>query len=153
MRVVASLRIVPMDDARWGEVEQLWVEAWTRTLPEVDFEARRPWLREQRQAGGALWRMALVETDTVAGFYTLETDSGYVDQVAVAPQFWGLGVADALIDDATRLRPDGLSLTVNQANPRAIRFYERMGFRRGEAGVSAAGYPTWTYRWAPADQA
>jgi putative acetyltransferase len=142
-------RIVALDDARFAEIEALWVEGWARIWPAVDFEARRPWLRERRRAGGALWRMALVKADAVAGFYTLDPDSGYIDQFAVAPRCWGTGVAAAMMADAKRLRPAGLSLTVNQANPRAIRFYERMDFRRGEAGVSAAGFPTWAYRWEP----
>ena len=54
--------------------------------------------------------------------------SGYLDQLVVAPDHWGSPLATALVDEAKRLSPDGVTLKVNADNARAIRFYERNGF-------------------------
>jgi putative acetyltransferase len=89
-----------------------------------------------------------------AGFLTLDPASGEIDQLAVAPAHWGSGVADALLAQARALSPQGLSLTVNEANPRAIRFYERQGFCRTGTGVNpASGLPVIRMRWRATDPA
>jgi putative acetyltransferase len=64
----------------------------------------------------------------LAGFVTVDPETQYLDQIVVAPEHWGLGVALALLDEAKRLSPDGLALLVNKDNARAIRFYEKHGF-------------------------
>jgi ribosomal protein S18 acetylase RimI-like enzyme len=51
----------------------------------------------------------------------------------VRAAFRGKGVADALLEavlDLAETCVEQVSLTVNAENPRAIRFYERHGFRR-----------------------
>lgn len=55
-----------------------------------------------------------------------------LDGLFVDPEFWLLGVGRALIDDvaANAIRSDASSLEVT-ANPRAIGFYEALGFRGG----------------------
>jgi putative acetyltransferase len=52
--------------------------------------------------------------------------TGYLDQIVVAPQAWG--VADLLIAEAKRLSPNGLKLHVNVKNARAIGFYRKHHF-------------------------
>lgn len=51
-----------------------------------------------------------------------------LDQIEVAPEHWGSGVALALLNEAKRISPNGLNLLVNKDNARAIRFYEKHGF-------------------------
>lgn len=131
----------------------LWQEAWQVTLPAIDFAARRPGFGERLigfVAAGVRLRVACGADGAPLGFYTLDSD-GYLDQVAVARAHWGLGVAAALIGDAKALAPQGLVLRVNQANGRAIAFYERQGFVRGAAEISpVSGLPLWSYRWSGA---
>jgi putative acetyltransferase len=133
------------------ELADLWVAAWTATMPAIDFEARRVWfvahLNAMQSAGVAIL-CAHGEDDRIAGFVTLDWTTGHIDQLAVAPSEWGHGAALALLNAAKRRCADGLHLKVNQDNPRAIRFYEREGFRRAAAGVnSTSGLKTWRYEW------
>jgi ribosomal protein S18 acetylase RimI-like enzyme len=59
-------------------------------------------------------------------------DVGHVTQVCVVPELRGQGVGEVLLATSTRtLRQRGfelLSLTVTQANERAVLLYERLGF-------------------------
>ena len=123
-------------------------------MPGIDFEARRAWLISQRATyarDGTRVRVALDRmADTVKGVITLRPNDGYIDQLAVASEHWGSGVAQAMIEDAKRLSPRALYLFVNQANLRAVAFYEKAGFRRQEASVNPdSGLATWRYQWLP----
>ena len=40
----ASVEIAPLTQALLPELVDLWVAAWTQAMPQIDFEARRPWL-------------------------------------------------------------------------------------------------------------
>ena len=73
-----------------------------------------------------------------------------IDQIVVAPEAWGSGVAPALIAEAKRLSPNGLDLHVNKDNARAIRFYEKHGFTiSGEAINWRSGAPVHKMSWRP----
>ena len=128
----------------------LWLRAWDAALPEIDFSTRLAWWRDR-------WTRELVSNNAIriaerdgqiAGFFVIDPRSGYLDQIAVAPEAWGTGVANALLDEAKRISFAGISLEVNQENARAVRFYERAGFVRTGAGVNPlSGRPTWRYAW------
>jgi len=76
--------------------------------------------------------------------------SGYLDQIVVAPEHWGGGIAAALLDEAKRLSPGGLSLLVNKDNDRAIAFYRKHGFvDDGEDKNPVSGIPVSRMRWRP----
>jgi putative acetyltransferase len=62
------------------------------------------------------------------GFVTVDSKTGYLDQIVVDPRAWGMEVGTLLLAEAQRLSPQGLDLHVNQDNMRAIRFYEKQGF-------------------------
>jgi len=130
----------------------LWVASWVRTLPEIDFEARRPWLAghlDELVAGGAVIRVAQAE-DAVAGFVVIHPGTGYLDQIAVDPAFWGRGAAEALMAEVRRLSPALVALHVNQENPRAVRFYEKMGLAiTGEGENPMSGRRTFRMEWRP----
>lgn len=132
----------------------LWVASWAKTLPEIDFEARRPWLSSHLDtlaAGGAAIRVACAgESGPVAGFMTIHPGTGYLDQIAVGPAFWGTGAAEALMEEAKRLSPARVALDVNQENPRAVRFYEKIGLAiTGEGENPASGRKTFRMEWRP----
>jgi putative acetyltransferase len=108
---------------------ELWLRTWQLAYPSIDFVARVPWWRER-------WRNELVanadiivaeEAETQIGFVTIDKQ-GYLDQLVVSPDYWGSPLATALVDEAKRLSPTGVTLKVNADNNRAIRFYERNGF-------------------------
>lgn len=146
----AAYILRPATAADRPAMADLWVESWVKTLPEIDFEARRPWLAEHLDAlaaDGALIRAAERE-GRVAGFVTIHPVTGHLDQIAVAPAFWGKGAAEALMAEAKRLSPARVALDVNQENPRAVRFYEKMGLAITGAGENPmSGRRTYRMEW------
>ena len=117
----------------------LWLETWRIAYPSIDFLARVDWWRER-------WRNELVPkadiivaeaAGAMVGFVTID-GSGYLDQLVVAPDHWGSTLATALVDEAKRRSPDGVTLLVNADNARAIRFYERSGFVHAGEDVNPA---------------
>src|SRR5262249_31335656 len=131
---------------------ELWRRTWQQHYPHLDFTARLPWWRER-------WRNELVPTAVItlagtdgnlAGLVTVDRKTGYLDQIVVAPEAWGSGVAVALVAEAKRLSPSGLDLTVNADNARAIRFYEKQGFViTGEDVNPISGAPVRRMGWRP----
>jgi putative acetyltransferase len=109
---------------------ELWRRTWAQHYPHIDFNARVGWWRER-------WRNELLPVarvvmalndEAMVGFVTVDPKTRYLDQIVVAPEHWGSGIALALLDEAKRLSPDGLELLVNKDNARAIRFYQKHGF-------------------------
>lgn len=148
----ASVTLRDLVEGDIPAVLDLWTAGWSKTLPHIDFVARRPWMDvrlRQHLAEGAKARVA-EQDGALAGFVVVNPGTGYLDQIAVAPGSWGGGLARALLDEARRISPRGLGLHVNQDNPRALRFYEREGFVRTGEGVNPrSGLPIWEYRWEP----
>lgn len=147
--------IVAYVPAHGAEVIDLWVASWARTMPEIDFEARRPWIADRlAEAGekGVAVRVAFSEVGDAMGFVMIDPATGWLDQIAVHPAFWGAGVAEALIDAARRISPTRIGLDVNADNPRAVAFYRRQGFAvTGEGRNPRSGLPTLVLEWRPAD--
>lgn len=129
-------------DAHAGLIA-LWQRAWQAAFPDIDFAARRPWLADRLRTPG----LQIIAADR-RGFLTLDPATGEIDQLAVAPEAAGAGIATALLAEARRRRPEGLHLSVNQANTRAIRLYHRAGFRITAADINpASGLPIFHMRW------
>ncbi len=132
-------------------VADLWVAAWKTTGLPIDFDARRDWLvgrlAELAKDGAAI----LVGVDAQgrpAGLVTVDPANGYVDQLCVAPNEFGGGLARSLLDEAKRRAPGRVDLAVNVENPRACRFYEREGFLVVGVGTSPfSGLPMLHLRW------
>jgi putative acetyltransferase len=145
---------------------ELWRRTWQAAYPAIDFSARLAWWRER-------WRSELVPTCTIMvaetggttagrsegaaagggeiiGFVTVDARTGYLDQIVVAPEAWGSRAATALLAAAKRLAPSGLDLHVNRDNARAIRFYEKHGFKvSGEEVNPRSGAPVYRMSWRP----
>src|SRR5947199_5296240 len=88
----------------------LWRDTWQLAYPSIDFAARVNWWRER-------WRKELVPNANIVvaeregaliGFVTIDA-SGYLDQLVVAPEHWGSHLGTALLDEAKRLSPDGVT--------------------------------------------
>ncbi len=141
------------DERDLPTLADLWVAAWRASGFDIDFEARRAWIvqrfRAHRADGGAIV-VGLDDDGRLAGFVTLDQESGYLDQLCVAPEARGAGLAKALLDHAKRLARGVVELDVNEANERACRFYQREGFVLVTRGASAlSGLPTLRLRWSP----
>jgi putative acetyltransferase len=127
----------------------LWQETWQQAYPEIDFAVRVAWWRER-------WRSELVpnaaiivaeQENALVGFVTID-GQGYLDQLVVSPDRWGSDLANALVEEAKRLSPGGVTLLVNKDNARAIRFYERNGFvHAGEDVNPTSGRPVLKMAW------
>jgi putative acetyltransferase len=127
----------------------LWQETWQQAYPEIDFAVRVAWWRER-------WRSELVpnaaiivaeQENALVGFVTID-GQGYLDQLVVSPDRWGSDLANALVKEAKRLSPGGVTLLVNKDNARAIRFYERNGFvHAGEDVNPTSGRPVLKMAW------
>lgn len=123
----ADVRIVPMTscDLAWvAKVEQeSFADPWSRALFESELEER-----EQNWPRIALCR------DERAGYMIswFVADEVHLGNIAVAPEWRGHGIADALLDDLIRegkLRDASyIVLEVRESNEPAIRLYERYGF-------------------------
>lgn len=137
------------DDLR--PLADLWIAAWQAVMPRIDFEGRRAWLMNcirDIEAQGGQTACAYAANGEVAGFILLDLRRAYLEQIAIVPSLFGSGLARLLIGEAQRLCPDGLTLDVNADNLRALRFYEKAGFQRGEPGVNpASGLATWRMHW------
>ncbi len=145
-----EVRLRPFAPADTQSLLDLWTAGWALVLPSIDFAERRPWmearLHEHRAEGAAI---VVAEADGRAvGFVVFNPGTGYLDQITVAPEAQGTGLARLLMDRAKESSAAGLSLHVNVDNPRAVRFYEREGFRRvGEGTNPRSGLPVFRYRW------
>ena len=131
---------------------ELWRRTWQIAYPDIDFAARLDWWR-------ARWRDELVPSaeimlalagGEVVGFVTVDPRTRYLDQIVVAPERWGSGIAAMLLAAAKRLSPLGLDLDVNADNDRAIRFYRKHGFLVSGAGSNPiSGKPVHRMTWRP----
>ena len=131
---------------------ELWRRTWQQHYPHLNFTERVDWWRERwRQELVPVAAIVLAETDgALAGFVTVDPKTMYLDQIVVAPEQWGSGVALALLNEAKRLSPKGLDLLVNKDNARAISFYEKHGFvYAGEDKNPVSGIAVNRMAWRP----
>src|SRR3954467_7763277 len=111
MTLDVSFHLRPYTAADEGAAIALWRDTWQQAYPSIDFAARETWWRER-------WRKELVpnarivvaeQKGVLSGFVTID-GNGYLDQLVVAPEHWGSSLATALVDEAKRLSPDGITL-------------------------------------------
>jgi putative acetyltransferase len=148
-RMTASFQIRPYRPSDEDAAIALWQETWQQAYPAIDFAARVPWWRER-------WRNELApnaaivvaeQSGELVGFVTIDRE-GYLDQLVVDPAHWGGDIANALMDEAKRRSPAGITLLVNADNARAIRFYARNGFAHAGDNVNpASGRPVKKMEW------
>jgi putative acetyltransferase len=147
-----AINLRPYQAADEDAAIDLWLRGWQAAYPDLDFASRLDWWR-------ARWRNELVVNATIivaeaqagiVGFVTVDPRNGYLDQLVVAPQVWGSGLAATLMTKAKALAAAGLELHVNQDNTRASRFYSKQGFTIVAEGVNPqSGRPTFLMRWRP----
>jgi putative acetyltransferase len=147
--MIATFRSITERDM--PELVNLWVDSWRETMPEIDFEARRPsfiaLMATHRLSG---YQIEGLFHDQLQGFFALNPATGDLDQICVSIAMKGSTAALDLLNRAKVMSSTVLTLKVNAANPRAIRFYEREGFKRIGEGVNPqSGFAIYHYRWQP----
>jgi putative acetyltransferase len=148
--VASAVTLRPYSAADEDAAIELWRRTWQHHFPHIDFNARVAWWRERwRNELVPVARIVLAEQDgALIGFVTFDPNTLYLDQIVVAPEAWGSGAALTLLNEAKRLSPKGLDLLVNKDNARAIRFYEKHGFKyAGEDKNPVSGIPVNRMSW------
>jgi putative acetyltransferase len=132
----------------------LWLATWQATYPQIDFATRLDWWREHWRKLAAAAKITIAvdaqggSSEKIIGFVTIEPHTHYLDQLVVAPDYWGQAVAVALIAEAKRLAGDFIDLDVNTDNARALGFYRKHGFVITGDGVNTlSGRPVHHLRW------
>jgi putative acetyltransferase len=148
----SELTIRSMTPADLQEALDVWVAAWQVAYPAIDFNARRGWtadrIAELERTGSR--SLVALKDGSIVGALVVNPETGYLDQIVVAADHQGSGVAEILLSEARRLSPTKLDLHVNQDNSRAIRFYEKHGFAKtGEDVNPRSGAPIYLMRWQP----
>ena len=148
----SSFTLRPYEPADETAAIDLWQRTWQQAYPVIDFASRREWWQKR-------WQDEIIPTATIVvaemdgtmvGFVTVNPDERYLDQIVVAPENWASGLAEALLEEARRLSPAGLTLHVNKDNARALRFYEKHGFviQGGDVNPNS-GRPVYKMSWRP----
>ena len=143
-----ALRAYREDD--FAAVGRFWAAAWAAVFPQIDFAARLPWLQGHLRAlaeRGVDVIVAINPRGELCGLVTINSTEGHLDQLCIAPEARGQGLAARLLREAKARSARGITLDVNDANLKARQLYEREGFRPIGTSVSAAGLPTTKMRW------
>lgn len=134
-------------------VVEMWLRTWKLARPDINFSERESWLRRHLRDE---WRppfghvCVAEQHGVIVGFAVLNPTEHCLEQIAVAPEVQGRGVAESLLQIAKSNSPHTLHLYVNRDNPRAIAFYEKHGFVIDEAGTNAlSGLPIFRMIWTP----
>lgn len=146
----ASITIRPLTEADLADALDMWVATWQAAYPKIDFKARRDWMQDriaELEESGSQSFVAVLD-DAIVGMLIVNPASGYLDQICVATDRQGQGLAETLLDKARRVSPQLLDLHVNKDNARAIAFYRKQGFAvTGEATNPTSGKPIYLMRW------
>ncbi len=128
----------PADVARCLAIWQAAVRTTHDFLSAEDFDAIERLVAEEYLPAAPLW-VAVDGTNRALGFMGLT--GAHIDALFVDPAAHGRGVGRALVAHA-HAQHDALTVDVNEQNPRAVGFYERLGFVRiGRSAVDGDGRP------------
>ena len=149
---IMRLRPYTADDEK--DVTQLWRRAWQKAMPRINFEKR---FGDQQK----YWKTKIVleaqKTMTivaewrgdVVGFMTIDWETGYLDQLVVAWEFWRSSVGGLLLSEAKWLSPTGVDLNVDPNNGHAVRFFEKHKFVKTGDVKNGPDGPIQNMQWRP----
>ena len=119
---------------------EIWlhsVRASHAFLTEADIQEFLPIVREQALPTLELW--VVCDGERPIGFAGLAEEK--LEALFLAPEHFGRGGGRLLVEHARRIKGP-LSVDVNEQNPEALRFYERMGFKVvGRSETDGGGRP------------
>lgn len=147
-----DVRVRRATPADGDAIADVWLASWRATFdfpPGHPDEAVRRWLTESLVPASETWVAETTDGRVVAMMALSDT---MVEQLYVAPDWFGRGVGRRLLELAKERRPAGLDLACFAVNARARRFYERQGFEAvafGDGSGNEEGQPDIRYRWRP----
>ena len=115
----------PADHAALVSIWERSVRATHAFLSEADIASLHPLVADEL-ASGSLELWVLTEADEARGWMGLS--GAKIEGLFLAPEARGRGGGRQLIDHAQALSGGALSVDVNEQNPEARGFYERLGF-------------------------
>ncbi len=130
---------------------RIWAATSAMVAPDTEFDDRRDWLFneiEDLHDRGARTICALdARTGHLRGFVTVDPETKRLHQMVVAPEALGSGLARVLLGEARDMAPARIEVAVSRANARALRFFEREGFRRLGETTNATGDDAVLMEW------
>lgn len=135
----------PQDAAEISEVFLASRRKALSYLPKIHTDDEvRTWIREMVVPRTTVWVAEI--SGEVVGFFSLGEQT--LDHMYVHPDYQGIKVGTALLDQARALSPGRLELYTFARNEGARRFYERHGFRAIAFGVdNEENEPDVLYEW------
>ena len=129
-------------------VVTLWYRSWTQAFPTLQhsqpFEQWKSRFHNEYARQDGVW-VAVIQ-DQIVGFMVVS--DRVIAQIFVDVEVQRTGVGTALLNQAKRMHPNGLSLTTLQQNEQARQFYQKHGFAPGATGINPInGQPSIEYRW------
>lgn len=115
------------------------VKATHDFLSESDFREIETLVAEHYIPNASLW-VAVDAAGRPLGFMGMT--GSHVDSLFIAPERRGAGLGTALMDHARKTAGLPLTVDVNEQNPQAVGFYERLGFEQFDRSpLDDAGRP------------
>ncbi|MEA3206977.1 MAG: diamine N-acetyltransferase [Chthoniobacter sp.] len=127
---------------------RIWGTSYAEMLTPEQIEYMLAWMYSPEKiaaelADGVLWEIALLETEPVGYLAITFQGQAELNKLYLLPEHQGRGLGQSMIARALEVaaaRGCGeLRLRVNKQNSRALRAYERAGFRVSESLVSDIG--------------
>lgn len=146
-RALVALRHYRPQD--FEDTVRLWYDVDRAAHPYVSerysFSEYAAYFRDVMSVGSAIWLAEVA--GRLAGFIILR--GGHVDQLYVAANQQRRGIGGILMEQARAHSPRGLWLRCFVRNEYARRYYECLGFRVIDFGVSEEGEAEIRYGWTP----
>lgn len=129
-------RVRAMRSHEKAQCADIFARGWRETFPDqprvIDVDAFT------RETQGELV-LVYERNRRIIGFAGLYAQESFLHHLYVDPMFHGQGAGRALVHAAMAHAPKKISLKCQLGNARALAFYARLGFTRGEEGKDGAG--------------
>ena len=149
---IMRLRLYTADDEE--DIIQLWRRACQKAMPRIHFEKRfedqqKYWKTKILSEAPKTMTIVAEWRGDVVGFMTIDWETGYLDQLVVASEFWRSSVGELLLSEAKWLSPTGVDLNVDPNNGHAVRFFEKHKFVKTGDVKNGPDGPIQNMQWHP----
>ena len=123
-----AVHITSVGKGDYDTLVEIWERAVRAThtfLTEEDIQFFRPLIRDQ-YLGAVDLSCARSEDSSIIGFIGTSEDT--IEMLFLEPDLRGQGIGKALLEHALK-NPKIQKVDVNEQNPEALKFYEKMGFQ------------------------
>lgn len=134
------MEVLKVNKANYQELIEIWeasVRATHHFLPEESINSLKPLILQHYF--DAVELRCVKQHETIAGFIGVADNN--IEMLFVKPHYFGKSIGRNLIQYAAK-HLDAFKVDVNEQNPKAIGFYEKMGFKRvGRSELDGQGNP------------